>query len=311
MRLPVLGGDGIGPVVCAEAVRVLEATGLGWTPLWLPFGAGAWREHGDPLPHTTAQAVRHAGVALMGAGASEEGGCRSPVLTLRERLGLDVLVRPCGPVTLVCHASEGLYAEPESGGDPAVVRRLVTAAGLARLLRVAAAHATHRVTLVDKPTVFRHTAALFRAAAAEVLPADLPWELVNADAFVARALREPGSHDVVVALSFVGDVLSDVLAAAAGGVGAVASASLGPGVAVFEPTHGSAPARAGEQPLRVSPLGAIRAVAMLLDHRDQPAAAQRIRVACDAVAERCEGPGGPGTTVQLGQAVAQRVAMPS
>ncbi|MFZ5481190.1 MAG: isocitrate/isopropylmalate family dehydrogenase [Myxococcota bacterium] len=262
MLIPVLPGDGIGPVVIAEALRVLRAVGVN-DFLELPFGHRCRVETGEALPEATAIAIERAGVALLGA-ATTDGG-PSPILALRRRLGLDLMVRPAAGLVLVGHAFEGLYWEPEAEHP----RWVVTEAGTRRLLAEAFARATRRVTFVDKPTVLRRQATLARACAP---PSPVPFEIVNADAFVAAVLRDRGRYDVVVANSFVADVLADLFAALDGGVGAAPSASLGERVAVFEPVHGSAPRRAGEDPPRVDPTGAIRAAAMLLAHVGDPAA---------------------------------------
>lgn len=313
MRIPVLPGDGIGPVVIAEALRVVEATGLDADWAILPFGHGCWQRTGEALPAATEAAVREAGVALVGAATTPPEGCASPILALRRRLGLDLLVRPStGPgldLVVVGHAWEGLYGAEESIGfdDARRVPRTVTRDGVERLAAAAFAQAHRRITVVDKPTVFRHTATLFREAGARHARPDVAFEVVNADAFVADLLRRPGRYEVVVGLSFVADILSDLAAALAGGVPEAASASLGPGCAVFEPVHGTAPRRADEDPPRVSPVGAIRAGALLLDHLGEPARATRIRTAVDRVLAagriRTVDRGGTATTQGLATAV--------
>ena len=113
---------------------------------------------------------------------------------------------------------------------------------------------------------------------------------------------------VVVARSFVGDLLSDLLAVPVGWVGAVASASRGPSLAVFEPVHGSAPTRATESPLQVNPLGAVRALGLLLEHVGETDAAAWVQVACDTLALHTPDRGGDATTIQNGQALAQKFA---
>ena len=258
--IPLLRGDGIGPVVVEAAVRVLAAVGV--TDFEeLPFGYAHFLRSGEALPLATLSAIRARGVALLGAATTPPAGLASPVLALRRALGLDLLVRPAAGLTLVGHAFAGLYAEPEVDQP----RWLVTPADVERLLGEAFRRARRRVTVVDKPTVLRRHAEMFRTI---LPPPDIDYELVNADFFVADLLRRHPAHgyEVVVATSFVADLLSDLFAALDGGVGTAPSASLGTGVAVFEPVHGSAPRRAVETPARVDPTGAILAGAMLLDH---------------------------------------------
>jgi isocitrate/isopropylmalate dehydrogenase len=137
---------------------------------------------------------------------------------------------------------------------------------------------------VDKSTVFLCTSKLLHDAHESVLPANVRFEVVNADAFTARQLRGAPVVPVVVVLSFVGDLLSDMLAAPVGWVGAVASASLAPSLVVLEPVYGSAPTRATEPPLQVNPLGAVRALGLLLEHVGETDAAAWVQVACDTLA---------------------------
>ncbi len=186
----------------------------------------------------------------------------------------------------------------------------MTEAGADRLLEQAFARARRSVVLVDKPTVLRGAAALFRAAAERHARPDIDFELVNADAFVARAVRAPASLDVVAATSFIADLLSDLLAALAGGVGTVPSASLGTEVAVFEPVHGSAPRHATISPPRINPEGAIRAAAMMLDHLGLEARASALRAGLSAALHDLSTPdrGGSATTEAFGEQVAQRAA---
>jgi isocitrate/isopropylmalate dehydrogenase len=307
--VPVLPGDGIGPIVIEAAVRVLRAAGAPVEFETYPFGLGAFLRTGQALPPETEAAVRAAGVALLGAATTPERGCASPILALRRRLGLDVLVRPVEVlgITVVCHAAEGLYAAPESE-DAVAVRRL-TAAGCARVLGVALERAERRVTVVDKPTVFRASAALWRDAIAAATPA-VPVDLLNADAFVAALVRDPRRFEVVVAESFTGDVLSDLVAALGDGMPRAPSIALGRGCAVFEPVHGSAPRHAGDDPPRVTPVGAVRAGALLLRHLGHLDSAARIEAAVAAL--RTEGPrtpdqGGTATTGQVTEALVARL----
>ena len=175
------------------------------------------------------------------------------------------MVRPMpgGGPTLVIHSFAGLYAEPEDPGPPAVSRWILHPHQADELAREAFSRARRRVTFVDKPTVRRHAAAMFRSAAAKHATCD--WDLMNADAFVAALVRSPQDFEIVASTSFVGDLLSDLFAALGAGLPAAASINLGPGIAVFEPVHGTAPHRVG----RADPSGALNAARMLLDYCSQ------------------------------------------
>ncbi len=314
MRVVLLPGDGIGPIVLKEAVRCLRAVDFPGPLDEHPFGLGCWQTCGEVLPQATRDAIRAADATLLGAATTPAEGPSSPILTLRRTFDLDLMVRPVrsdGLDAVVIGAEfEGLYAEPEDPGPPARASWLVTEAGADRLVQQAFARARRSVVLVDKPTVLRGAAALFRAAAARHARPGIDFELVNADAFVARAVRDPGSLDVLAATSFVADLLSDLLAALAGGVGTVASASLGPEVAVFEPVHGSAPRHAAAVPSVVNPEGAIRAAAMLLDHLGLRRRATALRAGLDQALTALSTPdrGGSATTEAFGQHTAERAA---
>ncbi len=315
MTLVVLAGDGIGPTVIAEALKVLDAVGFDAPRLHLPFGRSAVAEHGQSLPAITAAAIRTHRVALLGAGGTvAETEQPSSILRLRRELGLDLLERPVWiegrRLTLIGHAFEGLYARADRrDGDDVVHERVVRRAGLDRLFAHARRRTSGRVTFVDKPSVFHETGALIEARARAHGFGERRFELLNADAFAASVLRDPSRYETVLALSFVGDVLSDVLAAVAGGVGSAPSVSLGGGLAVFEPIHGTAPRRASETPPRVNPVGAIRAAALCLEHLGRRALADRIHAALlDPELPSTRDRGGDATTAEVGDAVAAAVS---
>ncbi len=295
--IPVLPGDGIGPVVVHAALEVLRAVGHRDFEM-LPFGHDCWRQHGVSLPAETERIIRERGVALLGAATSPENGCASPILHLRRQLGLDLLIRPAAGVTVVGHAFEGLYGQVEDPGPPAVAQWIVTEAGADRLLEEAYARATTRVTLVDKPSVLRGAARLFRAAAERHHRDEISFELVNVDVFLARFIRDRRQYDVLAATSLISDLLSDLTAALDSGIGGAPSVSLGPTCAVFEPVHGSAPKHANTEPAVMDPTGAILAAAMLLNHLGEGEAARAIEAAvAEARKER------PATTADWTRAV--------
>lgn len=315
MTVVLLPGDGIGPAVVEQARRALEATGFPGPFVTRPFGLGAHQRRGDALPPATVDALRTHRVALLGAGGTVPDAPQpSSILRLRRELGLDLLVRPvflgARRITLVCHAWDGLYAEHDAEGPEGTVthRRVVTEEGTRSLLRCALTRARNRVTFVDKPSVFHHTRRLIERVAADLDFAGIPFDIVNADAFATAAVRRLADHDVVVAYSFVGDLLSDLLAALTGGVGLAPSISLGPGLTVFEPIHGTAWRRADERPLRVNPVGALRAAALLLEHLGDHTRAERLHAALDdPTLPRTPDAGGAATTEEVGTAVVERL----
>jgi isocitrate/isopropylmalate dehydrogenase len=308
-RLLVLPGDGIGPVVIDEALRVLAAVGAP-APERLEFGLGCWERTGEVLPAATLLLVREVGCALLGAATTPSVGPSSPILGLRRALDLDLWVRPAPGlgIVVVCHTFAGLYgAAEEDRGDAAVAQQVLTAAQADRLVAEACRRATRRVTIVDKPTVFRASARLFEAALARHNRPHLQVELINADAFVAALVRDPTAFDIIAATSFVGDIVSDLVAALDGGLPLAASMSLGSACAVFEPVHGSAPRHAGVVPSRMNPIGAIRAAALWLRHVGEEGKADRVEGAVvQVLAEgrvRTPDLGGQATTREVGEAV--------
>lgn len=199
--------------------------------------------------------------------------------------------------------------------SPAAVRRT---AGFA--LRWAQAHGRRRVTVVHKATVMRETDGLFlrvcRQVAAE-RPGGGPTAGVELDdALVdnacAQLVRRPGAFDVLLTGMLYGDVLSDLAAAVAGGVGLAPGAAYGPDAAVFEAAHGSAPRYAGQD--RANPVGLIRSAALMLRHLGDDERAARVESAVDAVL--AEGrdltydlaPGTPVGTRRCAEAIAERAA---
>jgi 3-isopropylmalate dehydrogenase len=173
------------------------------------------------------------------------------------------------------------------GQDLAVSVRIVTREACRRILdaafRFAAARGIPSVTLAEKPNVLRETSGLFAEVARDVggaFPA-VALSLVNIDALLMELTRRPEHHRVIVASNLFGDLVSDATAGLTGGPGFACSANLGDDVAIFEPTHGSAPRHAGFATPIANPIAAILAGALLAEHADEPDVAARIR---DAVA---------------------------
>jgi homoisocitrate dehydrogenase len=159
-----------------------------------------------------------------------------------------------------------------------------------------------RVTIVHKANVLRMTDGLFRACALEVAR-DFPEieaseQLVDSMAY--RMIREPGRWDVVVATNLFGDILSDVAAALVGGMGLAASANVGERHLLVEPVHGSAPDLAGRG--TANPVATLRALALLLAHRERAAASERLERAIDGCLRsgpRTPDLGGTATTAEV------------
>lgn len=298
--IAVLPGDGIGPEVIAQAVRVLEAVGerfeIGFTCETFPVGAAAVRESKNPLPSETRTAVQRADAVLLGAvgdpsldGAPRELRPETGLLALRKLLQVYANLRPvvvhpalaeCSPlkaerlhgvdVLVVRELTGGLYyGEPRGrNGQHAVNTLSYAVSEVERVARVGFESARTRrklVTSVDKANVLE-VSQLWRETVTEVARAypDVRLEHSYVDTAAMRLVSEPASLDVILTENMFGDILSDEAAVLAGSLGLLPSASLGSGPGLFEPVHGSAPPLAGRDV--ANPLGAIATVAMLLRH---------------------------------------------
>ena len=296
--LAVLPGDGIGPEVTAEAVRVLRAAadlfGHRLDLAEYAVGAAGVAESGTSLPPRTRDGVREADAVLLGAVghpdlAAAEGERRpeAGLLALRKLLGVYANLRPVAVHPALRHASplrperlEGVdllivreltgglyYGEPRSLGTTEAVNTLrYTVPEIERVARVAFEAARERrgsVTSVDKANVLE-VSQLWRETVARVAGGypDVRLEHLYVDFAAMRLVADPARIDVLLTENLFGDILSDEAAVLAGSLGLLPSASIGDGPGLFEPVHGSAPDIAGRGV--ANPLGAIASAALLL-----------------------------------------------
>ena len=318
MTVACLPGDGIGPEVLAQAVRVLDHFGIEHEEH--PFGGAAIKALGMPLPAQTLQACRTADAVLLGAvGLPELEGLpvrpEQGLIGLRKELDVYANLRPArqGNVDLIIvrELVGGLYyGERGTRADgtvfdtceytPEQVERIAR-----RAFEIARAR-RGRLTSVDKVNVLA-TSRLWRDVVISVSAdyADVPLDHALVDSFAMTIVQAPETIDVVVTENTFGDILSDVAAAVTGGLGLAASASLGDGgPGIFEPVHGSAPAIAGKG--IANPAAMLRSVALMLAHGlGRPAEAAALETAVDAALASAPTPdlGGAATTAQFGDAV--------
>ena len=206
------------------------------------------------------------------------------------------------------------------GEDLAVSVRIITRKNARGICEAAFKHARNfgykSVTICEKPNVLRETSGMMEEAAKQVqkeYPEIQLWS-TNIDAQTMWLTKNPEDYGVIVASNLFGDVISDAFAGLVGGLGFAASGNIGEEVAVFEPTHGSAPKYAELDPPIVNPIAMILSAAMLLDHIGEDEKANRIRKAIAAVVAegkvRCYDmmrlPGGPKS---IGQGAASTVEM--
>jgi len=283
-RVCVLPGDGIGPEVVGCAVRVLqEATGE-LELVHADIGLAAKAEHGSCLPEETVGLMASSDSCLFGAVTSSlDRDYVSPVLAFRRTLGLYANLRPVRTlvnaphikdvdVLIVRENSEGMYSGEELWDDAGVTTlRKVSRAASERIVRFAIRtsreNRRRRICCVHKSNVLRASDGLFVRTFRELMESegsDLVPEEQLVDSAAMKLVTEPSGFDVIVTLNLYGDILSDVAAGVAGGLGFAPSGNIGDRHSVFEPAHGSAPDIAGKGV--ANPTAAILSAAMMLRH---------------------------------------------
>lgn len=313
LGVTLLPGDGVGPEVTAAARRVLDASGVDIAWDVQEAGWRAYERGGEALPERVLASIRRNGLALKGPLATPVGGPFGSVnVALRRELGLHSGIRPAAgrgiDVVVVRMAVEDLYAGIECGAgtdaaravrdalgpggrrvDPsaAIAIRPLSEAAARRTARAAFAYARRegrrRVTAVHKATVMPETDGLFLAVAREVAAEhpDVDFDDRLVDTACAELATRPERFDVLLAPMLYGDVLSDLAAALAGGLGVAPGANVGEACAVFEAVHGTAARLAGRDV--ANPTALVLSGAMLLRHAGRTAAAERVEQAVAAV----------------------------
>lgn len=343
MLVALLPGDGIGPEIIAEGVRVLEACGLDLIFETASVGGAAYKAEGHPLPPATLDLARRADAILFGAVGDPD--CDSlerhlrpeqAILGLRKQLGLFANLRPAKLFPELLDAS-ALRPEIARSIDLVIVRELtgdvyfgeprgrrITDADLregydmmrydegevARIARVGFETARARrgkLCSVDKANVLE-TSQLWRDVVIEV-SADYPDVALThllVDSAAMQLVRNPGQFDVILTGNLFGDILSDQASMCVGSIGMLPSAALDDaGKGLYEPIHGSAPDIAGQG--KANPLATILSAAMMLRYSlGRPDAADRIEAAVAAAlggGARSGDLGGGHSTREMGDRV--------
>jgi isocitrate dehydrogenase (NAD+) len=335
-EVTLIPGDGIGPEITEQTVKILEATGLKFSWEEELAGVAAVQATGTPLPDATVESIRRTRVALKGPLTTPVGtGFRSVNVGLRKEFELYANIRPARTIipggrydnvdiVMVRENLEGLYIGVEHfvqiGDDPRAVGEslaIVTRSGCERIAReafeYAVKHGRKKVTIVHKANILKMVSGLFLEVSRQVAKeyegrVDANDMIVDNTAM--QLVLRPEQFDVMVTTNMFGDILSDEVSGLVGGLGLAPGANIGTRAAIFEAVHGSAPDIAGKG--IANPSAQILAAAMLLDHLGELDAGRRVRSAVeDTIVKdniRTRDLGGTASTAVFGAAVAKRVS---
>ncbi len=320
MKIAVLAGDGIGPEITDQAVRVLEALNIGLSFDYAAVGGAGYDQFGDPLPEATVKVCEGARAILFGSvGGPQYDKLDRPkrpeqgLLRLRKHFDLFANFRPAIVYEALAHASP-LKPEIVAGLDILIMRELTSdiyfgqprgiqknAAGLregfdtmryneAEITRIthvafqAARKRQRKVCSIDKSNVLE-TTQLWKDVVNEIAPQypDVECTHMLVDNAAMQLIRNPKQFDVLLCGNMFGDILSDEASMLTGSIGMLPSASVnGKGFGLYEPIHGSAPDIAGKG--IANPLATILSAAMMLRFSlDQEAAAAKVEAAVKKV----------------------------
>ena len=326
-RVAVVGGDGIGPEVVAEALKVIDAAGVKLDLASFDLGGARYLRDGEVLSDATLDQLRQFDAILLGAVGTPDvpPGVIERGLLLKMRFELDLYInqRPFagtapGHTTphefvVIRENTEGSYA-----GEGGVLRKgtphevatqgsVNTARGVERCVRyafeLAATRTRKHLTLVHKTNVLTFAGDLWQRTFNQVAK-DFPQVATaynHVDAACIYFVQDPHRYDVIVTDNLFGDILTDLGGAVSGGIGVASSANLNPartGPSMFEPVHGSAPDIVGTG--KANPVAAILSAAHLLQFLGEDDAAAKLRKACETPVA--------GSTSEIGSEIARRVA---
>ena len=326
-RVAVVGGDGIGPEVVAEALKVIDAAGVKLDLTSFDLGGARYLRDGEVLSDATLDQLRQFDAILLGAVGTPDvpPGVIERGLLLKMRFELDLYInqRPFagtapGHTTphefvVIRENTEGSYA-----GEGGVLRKgtphevatqgsVNTARGVERCVRyafeLAATRTRKHLTLVHKTNVLTFAGDLWQRTFNQVAK-DFPQVATaynHVDAACIYFVQDPHRYDVIVTDNLFGDILTDLGGAVSGGIGVASSANLNPartGPSMFEPVHGSAPDIVGTG--KANPVAAILSAAHLLQFLGADVAAAKLRKACETPVA--------GSTSEIGSEIARRVA---
>jgi isocitrate dehydrogenase (NAD+) len=303
-KVTLIKGDGIGPSIMDEAVKVIEASGakIQWEEAYA--GMAAFDKFETPLPDATMESIDKTRIAFKGPLTTVVGtGFRSINVALRQKYELYANVRPAKSwagvktrfddvdIVIVRENTEGLYSGLEHYLTPkkdiAESLAVVTRSGSKRVIEYAFKYARDnnrkKVTVCHKANILKYTQGIFLDVARETsaLYPDIQFDEKIVDAACMHMVMNPQQFDVVVTTNMFGDILSDLTAGLVGGLGLIPGANIGDDAALFEAVHGSAPDIAGKN--LANPAAVIMAGVMMLNHLCEFEAANRVKTALEKV----------------------------
>ena len=303
-NITLIKGDGIGPSIMDEAVKIIDASGakINWEKTHA--GLGAFEVFGTPIPDETMESIDRTRLAFKGPLTTPIGaGFRSINVALRQKYDLYANVRPAKSwhgvktrydkvdIVIVRENTEGLYAGLEHYLTPkkdiaesiAVVTRVASERIIDYAFKYARDNHRKKVTVCHKANILKYTQGLFLDIARETALRypDIAFDEKIIDATCMHMVMDPSQFDVIVCTIMFGDILSDLTAGLVGGLGLIAGANIGKDAALFEAVHGSAPDIAGQN--IANPTAVIMAGVMMLNHIGEHEAANRIQTAVEKV----------------------------
>jgi len=317
-NVTLIRGDGTGPELVAAAKKVLDATGVEFNWDIVEAGVDIMETAGTPLPQNVLDSIRKNKVALKGPITTPIGtGFRSVNVALRKELDLYACIRPCKyyagirskyqdvDLVVVRENTEDLYAGVEydvhtaeakqiidmAGGkireDSAISIKPISITGSRRIIKTAfeyaRANGRKKISAVAKANIMKYTDGLFFKVGQEVAKEypDIEYQEVLVDNMCMQLVQKPELYDMLVMENLYGDILSDLCAGLVGGLGVAPGANIGDGIALFEPTHGSAPKYKGMN--KVNPVALILSGMLMLRYLNETDAADRLEKAIQGV----------------------------
>lgn len=330
MKLTVIPGDGIGPEIMTQVIRVLKHVNAPFDYEEFDAGEMALSKHGSLLPEATLASIEKNKLAIKGPTTTPIGGGHKSInVSLRQKFDLYSNVRPvrtlpnvpcvCSNVdlTIVRENTEDLYAGIERMVDDNTAESIkrITRKGSERIIRYAFELAKKtgkkKVAIVHKANIMKMSDGLFLKVGQEIAAQypDIETKDVIVDNACMQLVTKPQQFEIIVTQNLYGDILSDLCAGLVGGLGVVPGANIGEKAAIFEAVHGSAPDIAGQN--KANPTALLQSAVMMLEHIGEKAKADAIMKALidtlNDVNARTADLGGKGNTISFTDAIISRL----